>query len=75
MDESEKKTTIKYFGTLYSGLKKRICLKSEEGLSEAKKYLREAMATRGPEVSTRKKVIINVVNRQLNLGDEKNYYE
>ena len=71
MDESEGKTTKKYFGTLFSGLKEKICLKSDAGLSEAKKYLKEAMSTRGAEAPIRRgSRRAFTINRSLNLEDE-----
>lgn len=71
-EKSEKKTTTKYFGSLYSGLKKKTVLKSDEGLAETKKYLKEAFATRGVESPGRpgKRAASIRANRKLNLGDD-----
>ena len=67
----EKKTTKKFYGTLFSGLKEKVVLKSDAGLSEAKKYLKEAMATRGSELPMRRgSRRISTINNPLNLEDK-----
>jgi len=70
----EKKTKEIYFGGLFTGLKKKIGIKPDEGLIAAKEYLKRTFSSRqradirhAPIIDDHKSIVLG---EELDLGDK-----
>ena len=71
---TERKTKEVYYGNLFTGLTKKVCLKTDDGIIKAKEYLKGAYSRRGradarhaPIIDDHKSIVLG---EELDLGDK-----